>query len=142
MENSRNPKDANFNWVLARAECSIAAVFHKLKADVERDISTRNAASGNKANYEYELIDNGASFVVGLKGMLGARPEFIQFTLKTDLIRVTDESGSVLVEGGVTMNDAGECRMSIGGIEREFWQFRKAALERFFFCLFQKSELS
>jgi hypothetical protein len=33
----------------------------------------------------------------------------------------------------LTLNDMGECRLKINGQEREFWQFRRTALEDLFF---------
>jgi hypothetical protein len=32
-----------------------------------------------------------------------------------------------------TINDEGKCRLKVGGIEREFWQVRRMALEALFF---------
>jgi hypothetical protein len=36
-------------------------------------------------------------------------------------------------EATPTVNDEGKCRLKVNGIEREFWQVRRMALEKLFF---------
>jgi hypothetical protein len=121
----------DLNWVEARSLCSPVAVFEKIKLQVEEDVRVRNASLGGSRT-QFRFIANGGSFVVAMDapGVVGRGVKFI---LTQTGIEVLDAKDKKLLEASLTLNDDGECRLKVDNLEREFWQFRKQALETLFF---------
>jgi len=55
------------------------------------------------------------------------------FALAGKTIQVKNGDREVLFEAGITLNDAGECKLRVDTEEVESWQFRRRALEELFF---------
>ena len=54
-----SPKDHGFDWVRARAECSLAVQSERLKADVEKNVADRNGIvpEGKVLGFEFKKND-------------------------------------------------------------------------------------
>ena len=52
-----SPKQDDFNWVEARAECSLAVQFERMKADINKDIVARNNLVLNGDNVRFEFSE-------------------------------------------------------------------------------------
>jgi hypothetical protein len=58
----------------------------------------------------------------------------VLFVLAGNLIKVKDgETGHIVFDISISLNDEGECRFTIDGKERDSWQIRRTALEGVFF---------
>jgi hypothetical protein len=130
----RTPEEMrDFDWVKGRAACSIETVFEKLRIDVESDIKTRNAVNERTQGppQVFTIVNNDASFKVLTAA--GTRQSGVKFSLGDKAITVTDSHGTTMFEATITLNDEGECRLKVNGLERETWQVRRTALEHLFF---------
>lgn len=123
---------ADFDWVVARGECSPESAFERLKLQVEQDIAARKAQRLQGAVYGFNLISEGDAFTVRLEGnnVLKKSVTFRQSNVGVD---VFDATGRVMLNAVLTLNDQGECRFKVNGKEKDFWQIRHAALEDLFF---------
>jgi hypothetical protein len=70
-----------FEWVKARAACSLAAIFARLKMDLQKDVDDRQDLRPTGCPYDFKLVTNGniATVLVEWKGINGA----IEFQLTT-----------------------------------------------------------
>jgi hypothetical protein len=122
------PQD--FDWVQARANCSIAVVFKQLQLDIEGDIQAVNAARELPPSHAFQLLANttGNVFVV-------SRPSDpnreVKFFLIRDQIDITGLGMNLVAT--LTLNNEGRCKLKIGEEELERWQVRRMTLERLFF---------
>jgi hypothetical protein len=126
-----------FEWVKERSECSAAKVFEQLRLEVEHDVEIRNAQIAPGAGYRFDVVPKGKKFAVVVAGIksVGKNVPFysVTFTLEDGGVSVHDNDNKLALNGTLTLNDDGECRLKVKGKEREFWQFRRMALERLFF---------
>jgi len=120
----------NFDWVTARSVCSPAKLFQKLTLEVEQDVKTRQASLPAGCGYGFDFNSNGGSIGVGINGNRLCR--MVTFEL-TEWGIVVRHDQTLLFEAKLTLNDDGECRLKVDGKEYQSWQFRKLALEGFFF---------
>ena len=121
----------NLDWVSVRAKCSMASVFDALKDEVQKDVISQNSLPDHS---KFEVKFNNGSFTV-ISGD-GAVIKAMVFTLTGETIQVKNAARKVLFEAGLTLNDAGECKLKVGDQELELWQFRRRALEELFFGAF------
>jgi hypothetical protein len=129
LENGMESQPQNFDWVTARAECSVNVVFRMICLGIESDVVKRNALIGTGSPFftKYE----GDDLVVFRKVQ---RSPFLVFRQTENGIEVLDgHSKAVRLSSSITLCDDGQCRLMVGGAEREFWQFRRRALEGLFF---------
>jgi hypothetical protein len=122
-----------FNWVKARHECSVVAVFERLKLGAGADVDERNrlGTSSERPLKEFQVRSaNGDRFVVFQDT---SPPRSVAFVLSGRQICVTSDSPPINFAGVVTLNDEGECRLKVGDDELEEWQVLKRALETLFF---------
>ena len=123
-----------FNWVGARFECSPAKVFEQMRLEVEHDIDARNAQLGTDAEYNFGMVVAGDKFVVVVKARTGSvSHRSVTFSRQEAGISVQDNNNKLKVAATLTLNDRGECRLKVDNQEREFWQFRRMALEGLLF---------
>jgi hypothetical protein len=124
--------EPDFNWVTARSSCILSLVFEKIKLEVEHDVKTRNLLLPADADIKFRLLLNGNSFVVAVAGWEVGNYS-VKFILSDGAIVVRDAQDKITLEATLTLNDEGECMLLVAGKEREFWQFRKEALDQLFF---------
>jgi hypothetical protein len=123
---------SDFDWVKARTDCSISNVFERLKITVARDAAARtDTLIKGGAHHGFSAVPEGRTVSVVLQGV----PEqmSVVFEKKETAIAVRDGEGKQTFEATLTLNDSGECRLKVDGKELDLWQFRKLALESFFF---------
>jgi hypothetical protein len=121
----------NFDWVTARAECSINVVFRTICLGIESDVATRNASIGTGTPFvtKYEGDD-----LVVFRNV--QRSPFLVFRQTENGIEALDgHTKAVRLAAFITLCDDGQCRLMVGGAERVFWQFRRRALEELFFVV-------
>lgn len=74
-----------------------------------------------------------SGFTVLVSGS-GVDQRVVSFHLTSKGIAVhKDGSLKPNIEASLTFNNDGECRLKIAGVEYDFWQFRRTALEELFF---------
>lgn len=118
------------NWVEKRAACSAVQVFKELQTGIECDVAAANKAETMPGPFMTTLTPDGNAFIVSMKHENGPR---IVFNFANDRIQVKDERRNLKVTASLTLNNSGRCVLKIDGAELEQWQFRKIALESFFF---------
>ncbi|MGA2882898.1 MAG: hypothetical protein ABSG13_28445 [Bryobacteraceae bacterium] len=125
--------DPSSSWVRARAECSVVAVFNRLRLQAQEDVHQRKAlrTTAECERFNFNLVSNGNAFTVGRIEQNSHKS--ITFTTTDRGVRVIDENDKSVLEGILTLGDDGQCRLKTSGRDLEFWQFRRAALEELFF---------
>ena len=126
----------DFEWVTARANCSVNEVFEKLRAQVKADVDIRHNLRPHGEMYAFRFISEGPQFIALVEG--NKLHHAVIFTLKDGIITVSDDDDNVLFRANVTLNDDGKCVVKINEDERELWQMRKMALEKLFFTEWYK----
>lgn len=122
----------DFDWVAARSSCALSTAFERLKLQVEEDVKTRNLQL-QPARIKFRFIGNGSSFAVAVEAS-GISGQAIKFSMTETAIVVSDAKDQKMFDAVLTLSDDGECRLKVDGQERDFWQFRKQALEGLFFA--------
>jgi hypothetical protein len=127
--------EAGFNWVEARADCSLLSVFHKLQSGCGTDVGKMNERlratelRGQKAHFALESNEANTQFWVF--GNINPRL-IVKFILCNDCIEVATPSKTLSVT--LTLNNQGECKLRVDGAqELDQWQLRKLVLEELFF---------
>ncbi|MFY9790418.1 MAG: hypothetical protein WAJ99_04500 [Candidatus Sulfotelmatobacter sp.] len=133
--------ESDFHWVIARNTCSVDRIFEKLRLDVKSDVEMRQKLRDplpppeNGFHYGFSFSSNGSKFSASLKGR--SLNHAIIFALTENYIIVSDENDKELFKASVTLSNDGQCRLVVGAVELEGWQFRKKALEKLFFSTAQ-----
>lgn len=120
----------SLDWVRARYECSVGAMFREIQADAAKDVASRNElrdAVTKRHVFHYQA--DGDKFVILRDDSGPCRV----FSLETDRITVQDRDRRELLSATVKLNGEGRCMLVCDGIEVERWQFLKQALESLFF---------
>lgn len=122
-----------FDWVKARADCSLLCVFNELRLGVEEDIKTMNAMPP-LTEYpvpQFDLRANtmGDHFLVFRTDNAGMR---VTFNCERGRIAVTKGEKPFAIT--LTLNNEGRCKLRVdGGEPLELWQVRRMMLEELFF---------
>jgi hypothetical protein len=116
-----------FDWVKARAACSVEKVFTALQHDVEDDVKVVNALGG--AQFEVAL-GCGADFTVM---RIGVPKQSVAFLLQKDCISVNLRNTGEEMQFNVGLNNEGRCQLRWNKQGFERWQVRRVALEEMFF---------
>jgi hypothetical protein len=130
------PKD--FDWVDARKKCSAQMVFESLLAAARRSVESMSKSVDGKPSNDYRFVaHNGSSFVVVYEG--DYREAGARFHTNHRGQIIAEAHGYALpvnpIVAGLTLNDEGECRLMVEGVELQEWQFLKRVLEPLFFPL-------
>jgi hypothetical protein len=124
----KRPRD--FDWVTARHECSLAAVFAHLQDLATRNVETRNGTRRSEP-VQFSVSAGDGYFVVIRDGNLGQGS--VTFRLRQSDIEIerAGQSSSVTL----TLNDEGHCKLLIEGVSENLdpWQVLRRALEPIFF---------
>jgi hypothetical protein len=122
----------DFDWVKARAECSIAEVFEQLKSEVEADVTAREKLRPkNEAHqhYAFKFTVTGRTFSVFIESNKIHRSA--SFTLRDNRISIRKDHQEFFALAA--LNDEGRCVLRVNNKDYERWQVRKMALEELFF---------
>lgn len=119
-----------FDWVKARAACSVLHVFNELRIGVEEDVRRMNSTSvSGESQFAVRANTIGDYFVVFRTDNAGLKVEF-----NCEMKHITVASGSRNFIVTLTLNNEGRCKLRIdGGDELEQWQVRRMMLEDLFF---------
>jgi hypothetical protein len=121
----------DFDWVGARAACSVGGVFQGLCLKVQADLEKRNAQLGLAFDKFDSSYDNG-DLVVFRKTPNSHQIYRLRAT-ENGIVFIDDIAKKIILQSTLTMCDDGQCRLKIADRECEFWQFRRRALEPFLF---------
>jgi hypothetical protein len=129
----------NFNWVHARANCSLEGVFHILSEIVDSDVKQANAL--RRQGVKFSLNTEATSKIMVIRDRdLGGTKETtgVIFELLPDTISVTRKKHGALTEDSLfsavpSLNEDGECLMEVKGKPLKLWQMSRKALENLFF---------
>lgn len=129
--------EEKFDWVKERAECSIDAMFARLKAEIDTDIKSRVALLPEKPTFSFalETTDDRNKFIVARLSHVQPLNRVVTFERKGDDIEVRDDDDKVFLKASLTLNNEGECRFKVKDRELQSWQLRKEALETIFFVI-------
>jgi hypothetical protein len=129
--NANGNDPAPYDWITQRSACTLPKIFATLRAEVEKDVATRNTLRPKIAPYEFSMTDDINTFTVLLKANELQRS--VVFTLADHAIVIHDGQSQQLFEVTLAFDDAGNCRLKVDAQEREFWQVRRMALEDLMF---------
>jgi len=126
-----------FEWVSAKAKCTAAVMFERLRAGVKQDVERRNALLGLDDGYRFEFSEEGEAFEVArLEGSRVARANIaalVRFERAGPRIHVRSEDVDVDFTAILTLDPAGHCRFVVGEALYTDWEIRRMALELLFF---------
>ena len=124
-------------WVSAKAKCTAAVMFERLRAGVKQDVERRNALLGLDDGYRFEFSEEGEAFEVArLEGSRVARANIaalVRFERAGPRIHVRSEDVDVDFTAILTLDPAGHCRFVVGEALYTDWEIRRMALELLFF---------
>lgn len=126
-----------FNWVKARAACSVATVFSELFHGVEQDVQEANQNKQEvfvgypREDFIVRANQVGNVFSVWENG--NTRTEIKFFRRDKEHIVVSTHEGNTVIT--LTIDDAGRCKLRINDEDEalEQWQVRRRLLEPLFF---------
>jgi hypothetical protein len=119
--------DEGFDWVTERAACTVNSVFESLYIEIKSDVELANG----KRKQQFGVNRNGGVITVFQEN--SSPPRSVAFGISGVVIFAEDSRSRKRTEATLTLNDKGKCRLKVGDLERERWQFRKDALEDLFF---------
>jgi hypothetical protein len=126
-----------FEWVSAKAQCTAAVMFERLRAGVERDVERRNALVGLDEGFRFEFSEEGEAFEVArLEGSRVTHAKvaaLVRFERAGSRIHVRSEDVDVDFTAILTLDPAGHCRFVVGEALYTDWEIRRMALELLFF---------
>jgi diphthamide biosynthesis methyltransferase len=124
----------DFDWVTARAECSISRMFVRLHTQVMVDVERRNSLVSANERLKFLVEVHGDSeFSVRHEEAGQEEPGIVRFRRTESAIVVASNDGTVKLAVTLAVDHLNECRFVINGEHVEEWHFRKLALEGLFF---------
>jgi hypothetical protein len=128
-------KDSSFDWVKARSKCSLGSIFEVLanavKQDVESALQLLKEARDAKTVLTYKR-DRAVITVTREKTNIIGPPETVVFSLSSSAITIEQSNGTQFLVTP-SLNQQGECKMTVDGHELELWQVCQKALGGLFF---------
>jgi len=133
-----------FEWVTARAECTAAATFERLRLGVTQDVEHRNALIGVDEGFRFEFSEDAEGFdVARVEGSRFTNPKvagLVRFERAGSRIHIRSEDVDVDFTAILTLDPAGQCRFVVGEALYADWEVRRLALELLFFEEPEESE--
>jgi hypothetical protein len=129
--NGEAERMTNFNWIKARADCSLAQVFKQLELGARNDVDTANAQRMAEDRHKFSISTSAGRFSVTRESSR-ALPLSVDFSLESDEI-VVCTGNEIILKATITLNNEGRCMLKVGDEELEQWHVRRMALENFFF---------
>jgi len=123
-------------WVIKRAECSGSKVFELLKAEVQKDVETRQTLQKqtDPQGPGFSFVASGDTFAAILTTRRGH--DTVRFSLAGDTISVSLNDRDPFLKATLTLSSDQICRLKTREavpVELDRWQFRCKALEELFF---------
>lgn len=124
-----------FDWVRARAACSIAKIFKELELGTQNDVDAINSQRPEGVHIKFSVSKVSGDHFSVVREATNFPPIYaVDFALSEDEIHVEgDERINVDFVATLTLTNKGECRLRVGSEELEQWQVRRKALEQLFF---------
>jgi hypothetical protein len=122
---------ATFDWVTARAQCSVNEVFEKLRAQVTEDVDICHKLRPKGEPLAFRFVSESRKFSALVEG--NKIHHSVIFSLNDQVITVYTDDDTLIFHAEVTLNNEGKCVVKINDEECELWQMRKMALEKLFF---------
>jgi hypothetical protein len=129
--NGEAERMTNFNWIKARADCSLAQVFKQLELGARNDVDTANAQRMAEDRHKFSISASAGRFSVTRESSR-ALPLSVDFSLEGNEI-VVCAGNEIILKATITLNNEGRCMLKVGDEELEQWHVRRMALENFFF---------
>jgi hypothetical protein len=129
--NGKTDMPENFNWVKARADCSLAQMFKKLEFGVREDVNAANEQRSPSDLHIFSMVTDAGCFSVIRESSI-ALPVSIEFYLGSGGIKVSS-GGQEKFVATLTLNNDGQCRFKVNEEELQNWHVRRMALEDLFF---------
>ena len=133
-----------FEWVSARARCTAALMFERLRAGVKQDVERRNALLRLDDASRFEFSEEGETFdVARLEGSRFTNHKIaalVRFERAGPRINVRGEDVEVDFTAVLTLDPAGQCRFVVGEALYAEWEVRRMALELLFFDELEETE--
>lgn len=126
------PVPSDFDWVKARADCSLPVVFKQLQLSVQNDVERAKALLAPNSGVMLTVQSQGGRFSV-VRSQNRSIPDSVDFVLVRDKIIVKNDEDAFLAEATLTLDNNGTCKLKVEGVELEQWQFRRTVLEKLFF---------
>ena len=132
------PDPSKFDWVRARAQCSLRPVFENLAGTIQKDVESAIKLSEEERNSKTMLHyarDRNTITVTSEPASTkdAAQPQgVVRFALSATEITVERQNAkqfSILA----SLNSNGDCKIVANGQEVELWQVSRMALEGLFF---------
>jgi|ERR1700733_5606105 len=130
------PISPDFDWVIARSNCSIAVVFKELELGVIDDLEKAQSLVPPKNQWKKFSVTNtiGNRFAASrIDNTLTGFAKFVSFSCTDSEIQVLDANDRLLMAATLTLTNEGECKLKVGDQELYQWQFRRMALEGLLF---------
>lgn len=120
-----------FNWVKARADCSLAQMFKKLEFGVREDVNAANEQRSPSDLHIFSMVTDSRCFSVIRESSIALHVS-IEFYLGSGEIKVSS-GGQEKFVATLTLNNDGQCRFKVNEEELQNWHVRRMALEDLFF---------
>ena len=126
-----------FDWVTARAHCSLFRMFKELEFGAREDVKIANSLCTAGDPYEFTVTDNssGTMFAVFRQTKRTTSPapqKSVDFHLEDKTILVK-HAFTEDISATLTLDNDGHCKLRMKDQELEQWQFRRMALEGLLF---------
>lgn len=121
--------DIKFDWVKARAACTLGQVLKELELGAKADIDVMKAVAPDRT---FKVSSDGRFSVFETTGTTEIKA--VDFEIRNGLIHVS-QNGKTLLEASLTLDNQGQCKLKVRatGEELDQWQIRKIALEDLLF---------
>jgi hypothetical protein len=124
----------DFDWVTARAECSISRMFVRVQSQVKADVERRNALLSAHERLKFLVeVHSDSEFSVKREGTGQEEPGTVRFRRNESDIAIASNDGTLKLTVTLTVDHLNECRLVLNGEHVDEWQLRKLALESLFF---------
>ena|SRR5579871_4857159 len=127
-----------FDWVKARAECSLLNVFKALELGVREDVDNIKGLINPKENIRFGVESSNRYFsVVRVDNPITGIGWSVNFRCLLEHITVnlgSDKGEELMFTASVTLDNDGRCKLKVGEENLEQWQVRRKALEGIFFA--------
>jgi hypothetical protein len=138
----QEPVPATFDWVNARAKCSLQEVFKELEHGAREDVEIAQSLVSIQDNIKFSVTKTTSRrFSVNrvddpFVGLMRS----VDFACEQGTITAYNDKDEVIVKGNLTLTDRGHCKLKVGDEELFPWQFRRTALEQLFFGPFSPKQ--
>jgi len=124
------PVDDAFDWVSARAACSLLSVFQILGERVRTDVDIANRAPGSKRRFRVAIDP---LKIVVARTHPAEEAANIVFELCATDVAVRKGASAQLFRARPALNEDGECLLEVDGQTLRLWQVSRKALEDLMF---------